>query len=140
MAKQVTEKHFKDSIIGDFYVDKIQVNTHAHTPTTADFFIQSRKYDIMVECKQVKDIFDVYRLTQETKLTNWEERFARNRSFIFVCWWRGAKNKSPAYLIPIKGWLRFRKNYTNTTIRFGEFHSYLSQYQNNWCVDFDGKL
>ena len=113
MAKQVTESHFRKAILAipNTYIDKIQVNPNAHTTTIADYMIQTKHNDIMVECKEVriknrktKPVFYIERLTQQFKMTEWEQRVNRNLSMIFLCFWNGNKKTSHAYFIPLKHW------------------------------------
>ena len=100
MPKQVTEKYFVESLKEsnpDVFVEKIQVNPFAFTSTSADYLVQTKERDLLVECKQitmkntsvteyprVRGSFDISRVTQESKLQAWDSRLKRNASFLFI--------------------------------------------------------
>lgn len=150
MAKQVTEQYFREAILcmDNIHVDKIQVNPFAFTSTTADYFIQTETSDCMVECKQItikdkKHVLDIHRLTQEFKLVEWDKRFKRNKSFVFINWWKGSKKNSFAYMVPITAWMKFRKTYKKSTIGLEDFSftfgGYICPLLNDkyYILDFD---
>jgi hypothetical protein len=144
---QKTEKHFKDSVIlsnKTIFVDKIQVNVHAHTPTTADFFIQTTNFDIMVECKETKleNKFQISRLKQETKLLEFQNRFKRNKSFILLSFFDGSITKSDCFMIPISKWLHARRLYGFKSVSYGDCLNYFyeckvtNNSQKHWRINF----
>ena len=137
MPRQVTERWFQESLHESNKCMKIQVNTHAHTPTPADYFVQCERWDVMVECKQIKDVFDVLRVTQELRMLDWQDSFPRNKSYLFIVWFRKTKINSVAYLIPLDKWLEFRRKYDKRTIRLQKFHEHFSEYLNKFSVNFN---
>lgn len=140
MAKQIVEKHFRESVItrSKVFISKIQVNPHSFTPTEGDFFIQTSRNDIIVECKQVSGnrSFYIDRLTQEKKLLDFEKRFNRNKAYIFLCYWKGSKKNSYAFLIPILSWIKFRKQFNMKNLNLETCENVFSCYQ----VDIFGKI
>lgn len=143
MPKQKLEMRFKESIekIPNYFMDKLQVNIHANTSTAADFILQTPNYDVLIECKEVNKStqgfwqFDTRRVTQEKKLSDWENRFERNKSFVVILFWKGNKNKSDLYIIPLKKWLEFRSKYSKCKINdfemFKFFENYLDKF---WSI------
>lgn len=128
---EVTETKFKEDVEkAGYFIDKLQVNQFAFTDVMSDYLIQAVDFDIACEVKEVKlknrktePTFKISRVTQESKLYNFEKRFPRNKSFIFFCWWTGRKETSSAYLVPIDKWILFRMRYKKSTIKFDEFNT-----------------
>ena len=155
MGKQVTEKHFKESIKQNpdvIRITKLQVNPEAYTDVVSDFFIQTDKYDYYVECKQVslrrvkknKPSFNwKKRFTQEYQLNNYDGKPSRNRAFLFLVFWDKSKKTSDSYFIPMKAWMRWRKSFPNHGPLNQEqakemFETYLVPTDSNnkhWCFD-----
>jgi len=146
---QKTETKFRESVLAcniNTYIDKIQVNIHAHTATTADFLIQTPNNDVMVECKetQIHNRFDISRLSQETRLVEYDNRHKRNKSYIFLTFWHINMKHSQAYLIPITDWISFRTTNTNKTLKdtdvYEHFKQFLCRYKDStksWNVELD---
>ena len=148
--KQVTEKYFKEDVMQqkNVFIQKIQVNPFAFTATSADYLIQNKNNDILCEVKEVRMVsrisepkFVISRLTQESKLFEWENRLERNKSFVFFCFWARNKLNSSAYLVPINFWVTFRKKWTKSDIDPIEFERFFGKYSvklryNHWILDF----
>ncbi len=137
MSKQKTEKLFREAVLKhnkDVHIQKIQVNTHAFTSTTADFFIQTKKHDIMVECKETKinNKFQISRLKQETKLINFQKRFKRNKSYIFLTF---VGRKHLCFLISIDKWIKFRQQNNIKMISCEDvFINFFDEYCEDWKI------
>jgi hypothetical protein len=105
MPKQRLEGHFREIISNnkDYYYIKLQVNPLAHTTSPADFFIQTKSFNYMVECKECSGkSFAFDRLTQLNDLLKFQKfNIMKNASYILLSFWKGTKKKSSYYLIDI---------------------------------------
>jgi len=113
MKKQRLEGHFREVISKNknIYYLKLQVNPLAHTVSPADFFIQNKDRNIMVECKECSGKSFVFsRLTQLNDLLRFDKFSDNNMSFILLSFWKGSKKKSKYYYIEIKEFKKFMSN------------------------------
>jgi hypothetical protein len=113
MTKQRTEEMFRNCFkhFQQFNLIKLQVNKEAHCTTHGDYLLQTKKYDCIIECKETKwdNRFSFSRVTQEFKLMEWENKFKRNKSFLFVTFFKRGISGSDVYIIPIKDYISLRK-------------------------------
>ena len=113
-----TEARFK-KMFEKFGPMRLQNNVAAHQVTLADYFFQTKIWDVMVECKSVAcGILDISRVTQEYRLKEWTEKQSRNRSYIFFDW--SNTYRKDMYLIDIVDWIRLKPS-NRSTISYIEF-------------------
>lgn len=140
---QTTENNFRLKIkkFGIFTISKIQVNPYACTSEKGDFLIQSFDKDIIVECKEVlmnnrktKPRFSIDRFSQEYKLNLWVNQWKRNKGFLFLNFWNRTKIKSSTFLIPIKDWLKIKKQFKTKTLKEEDALIFFKKYklESNW--------
>jgi len=145
---QVTEKHFRESFIHYFStsatIEKKQVNPLAHTDVNADYFIQTKDFDILVECKEVlcvmtkresKPQFVLDRFTQNFKMNKFVDSFPRNRAYLFLCFWHGRKDNSFAYLIPPREYNKILKLWNKKSLNEIECFNLFENFLIDWTYE-----
>ena len=134
--KQKLEGVFSKSLAlqTNLWYMKLQVNTMAHTRTPADYLIISEKYNYLVECKQVniknnpQARYNFDRLTQEQDLLLFENKFEKNKSYVLILFLGSMLKKSHFYLIPIKDYMKVKKDCCMKTLSHKLFHNYFENF------------
>lgn len=120
-AEKIFREFFKKKKLG--HIEKIQVNPYAHRRTAGDFFCQTKNYDIVVECKEIKidSVFDTHRLTQLKKLKEFSNRYKRNQGIIYFLFWGGSKKKSKDFFLEVNEYAKLLKHFKKRTLKLSDF-------------------
>jgi hypothetical protein len=135
MGKQRLEGDFRDLIknMCDIWYIKLQTLPLAHTCNPADFIVLTKNKRFLVECKQCNSnsyVFD--RTTQKEELLRFKQHSIYNESYLLFCFWKGRKDKSIYYIIPIIDYLMFEMNISKKSANIKDFDSFLSGFRVNF--------
>jgi len=131
MTKQHLENNFREQLntLNDIlWYQKFFHVRGLYVPVPADFIILANdRY--LVECKECKnDAFAFSRLTQLAELKRFELKHKQNHSYVLVSFWKGNKNKSEYFIIPIDKFVWFMDIIPKKSANITDFNTYLTEY------------